>query len=612
MLKKILISIFLLFVALNLVVSVGAQEEAAATKRWFCLEADPSGGHRAKLYTKDNAAAGEKPLANHETIIVECIATDAGQQCTTGNAALDQELYGGSQISADLGYKFQGLFAADGETPITQPIPGNPSGTFAPVIWQDATTRSHERKWLGLNLVEPKPDVDMGQGGEQLGTFDFEFALQKCVNIAWDPYGRIFDSQNLEPVSGASVTLLKKRDNGIFTYVNPADPNDVPGGALINPMPTLEDGAYSFVVPDGTYKLSVQKAGYDFPAASVLNLNFSKIYSDIYPTQTGVEIVQAGAIQHRDIPVDAQGGSISTPAKVMEYIYESDKLGNVMVEGRTSHPMAVVNFYSVIPDANDPEVKTRYRLISTINADAKGRFTAVIDQSQFDAEVGETFGEVEATNVDLTLAAKKQNLLEKALGFVQNLVVRDVGAQTSSSTVLKLDPIPSYLEGYAYDSKGDPIPNAKVSIVLNFTTKAYYQTVADENGFFTIHSDYMPFQPYKLTYSSPQTGTISVSTAKFLTDNKAYIVENKVEAYKPNYIDPKVNEQIKAKLTVTAAAANNQFGNNEGTPGQGGQNGPGSTANMGFIAMVALIIVLLVAAGAVVMYMVKKNSERSF
>ncbi len=607
MLKKILVSFFLLFVSLNLVTGVRAQEEAAATKRWFCLEADRSGGHRAKLYIKPNAAPGEKPLPNHETIIVECIATDAGQQCTTGNPTLDKELYGGSQMSASLGYKFQGLFAANGQTPITQPIPGNPTGTFAPVIWQDATTRSHERKWLGLNLVEPKPDIEMGQGGEQLGTFDFEFALQKCVTIAWDPYGRIFDSQNLEPVSGASVTLLKKRDNGIFSYVNPADPNDVPGGALINPITTLEDGAYSFVVPDGTYKLSVQKPGYAFPAIASLNPNYTKAYSDIYPTMTGAEIVQTGTIQHRDIPVDAQGGSTSNPVKVMEYIYESDKLGSVMIEGRVSHPLAVVNFYSVVPDVNDPEVKTRYRLVSTVNADGKGRFTAVIDQTDFDVEVNETFGEVEATKVDLTLAGKKQNLLRKALGFVQSLIVKDVGAQESSSTTLKLDPIPSYLEGYAYNFQGEVIPNARVSIYLDFAKKAYYETTADAEGYFVVNSDYIPFQPYKLRYSTPVGGVITVTTAKFLADNGSYMKENNISAFKPKYANPKVNEQIEAKLAITAAAANNPLGNDGGaTPDQGGL---GSSTNVGFIAIVGLIVLLLVAAGAVIVYMVKRRGE---
>lgn len=603
MIKKILVSLTVLSVFLN-VASVTLAQEAEQTKRWFCLEADRSGGHRAKLFIKDGAAAGEKPLPNNETIIVECIATDGGQKCTTGNGTLDQQLYGGSQMGG-LGYDFQGLFAEDGTTPVSNPIPGNPTGTFAPVIWQDATDRSHERKWLGLNLVDPKPDIEMGQGGEQLGTFDFEFALKKCVNIAWDPYGRIFDSQNLEPVAGASVTLLKKRDDGIFTYVNPANPDDVPGGALINPTTTLEDGAFSFVVPDGTYKLSVQKAGYDFPSASTLNTNYLRVYSDIYPGQTGVEIVQAGSLQHRDIPLDAQASSLSSPAKIMEYIYESDKLGGATITGRVSHPLAAVNLYSVVPDANNPEVKTRYRLINTATADKLGRFSVTVDQSLFDLDAGETFGEVEVTAADLTLAGRTRSLVEKVISFVKKIMIKEVEAAAST---IQLDPIPSYLEGYAYDSKGNPIPNAKVSVVLNFTTKPYYQTVADANGFFKVHSDYMPFQPYKLTYSSPQSGTISVSTAKFLTDNKAFIAENKIEAFKPNYEDPKVNEEIKQKLAVTAAAAQNKINNEE----KAGETGAGTSANMGFIGMVALIIVLLIAAGAVVLFMLKRNTTTMY
>lgn len=610
MIKKILVSLTVLSLFLNIVSVTNAQEEseAAQTKRWFCLEADRSAVHGAKLFVKDNAAAGEKPLPNHETIVVECIASDEGQKCTTGNGTLDNNLYGGSQMGG-LGYKFQGMTYEDGST-ATNPIPGNSTGSFRPVLWNDATDSSHERRWLGLNLVDPKPDVDMGQGGEQLGTFDFEFALKKCATIAWDPYGRIFDSQNLEPVAGASVTLLKQRDNGIFTYVNPADPNDVPGGALINPITTLEDGAFSFVVPDGTYKLSVQKSGYLFPSTASLNSNYSKAYSDIYPEQTGVEIVQTGTIQHRDIPLDSQGGAVSTPAKIMEYIYESDKINSVTIDGRVSHPMAVVSFYSVVPDANDPNVKTRYRLISTTNADAKGRFTATIDQSNFDVEIGETFGEVEATNVDLTLALKKKNLLEQVLGFVEKLVVKDVSAQSTGSTSIQLDPIPTYLEGFAYDANGDVMPNAKVAIYLKFSKKAYYETTTDEEGYFKINSDYIPFQPYTLRYVGATGTLVNVSTARFLTDNRIYLKENDINAYKPNYVDPKVNQQIEAKITQAAQEQQSPVDEN-GKPINPTSVGGGST-NMAFIAIVALIVVLLISAGAVVLYMVKKNSDRPY
>lgn len=606
--KKIFTIILVLLAFFNIFSSVSAQE-VEPTKRWFCLEADRSGGHRAKLFIKDGASPGEKPLPNHETIIVECISTEAGQQCTTGDPGLDLDLYGGSQISGDLGYQFQGLFAEDGVTPVIQPIPGNAVGSFAPVIWQDATTRSHDRKWLGLNLVEPKPDVDMGLGGEQLGTFDFETALKKCVTIAWDPAGRVFDSQSLEPVMGASVTLLKKRDGGIFSYVNPADPEDVPGGALINPNPpTLEDGGFSFVVIDGTYKLNVQSSTHRFPSTGTLNPGYSKAYANIYPNQTGPEIIQEGSLQYRDIPVDPIGAPVYSVPKI-EYSYESDKISSITITGKVSHPLSVVSFYSVVPDANDPEVAVRYRLITTTTADRNGRFSQTIDQSTFDAEAGEVFGEVEVTKVDLTLAAAKTNIFDNLLGFVKNLLVGDVEAQTSNSTVLKLDPIPTFLQGFAYDSKGVIMPNATVGVYLNFTSKPYYETSADENGYFTIHSDYIPFQPYKLRYSSPSTSTVAVSTVKFLADNKTYLSESKIDPFKPNYVDPKINEKIEENITIAKAeaAANNVTV----TPAQGGVIGS-LAKNPGIAGMIVFIVLLLVAAGAVVFFMVRKNQSQPY
>lgn len=608
MIKKIFSTLLLTLVFFGFAFGALAQEETATApalqKKWFCFEESRAGGHTVGLKVKANGSADERPLPNHDTYIIECISTDAGQICTSANDAIDQQIYGQSnrQVLANkIGYKFEGLKTVDGKT-VTQPLKSDVGGNLPELRWQDSTPQSHTRRWLGLNLFETLPTVEMGQGGEQLGTFDFETAQKKCASFAWDPYGRVFDSNTLEPLKGMSVTLLKERENGIFSYVNPYDPEDVPGGALINPIVTQEDGQFTFVVPDGTYKLSVQGAGYTFPNKSTVNANYSTLYSDIYPSQTGVEIVQAGAIQHRDIPVDAVGQSQVNPIKIMEYSYQSDLVSSVIIEGRVSHPLAVINLYSVIPNAANPEVTTRYRLISTVTANKLGVFSATVDQSIFDTEVKETFGEVEATKSNLTVGAVKTNLLDKAIVFFRNLLVRGVSAQTTTSSTIKLEPIPTYLEGFAYDAQGEVIPNAKIGIYLNFSAKPYYETTADEKGYFKISSDFIPFMPYKLRYSSPAGALVTVSTVKFLADNDGYIKENKVDPFTPIYADPKVNQQVQRALTATASPSQVSV-----TPAT-----QASSPNMAYVGLLIFIVMLLGATGALAFFLVKRNRTPQF
>ncbi len=204
-----------------------------------------------------------------------------------------------------------------------------------PLEWQDYTPRGTGRKWLALNLIDPI-ELEMGRGGQQQGTFTFEGALSKCVEIHWDPYGIVFDSQSLEPIPGVAISLLKKRDNGQFTLVKGADVV-----SIINPLYTQEDGAFSFFVPDGTYKLEASASNFNFPNNPLkLNSNYSKIYSNIY---RGEEIVQKGEIEHRDLPLDSKNSPYIAPVKLMSYFPLLDKGSNTLIlQGRVSHPLTTI------------------------------------------------------------------------------------------------------------------------------------------------------------------------------------------------------------------------------------------------------------------------------
>ena len=620
MFKKFLSLSLVLFTFSTLLFNVSAQDSSLPPTFCFvashcykaessCSNASQGSGHIAKLTIDPK----DKPQPNSTVYVIEAISTETGQYYTSGNSKIDARYT--YTIPGELGYIFEGLFREDGTTPINQTLvhtlrtdengslqtsEGDPVSALE---WGDATPGNHERKWFGFSIADPQPTVDpnLGLGGQQQGEakFDWVGAAQKCIAISWDPDGRVFDSQSLEPIPGSSVTLTKKRANGTFTFVNKFDPNDVPTGVLTNPYLTLEDGGFSFFVPDGTYKLTPQVTGYNFPGSLTLNSNYPKVYSDIYPLLTGLEIVEKGGPQHRDIPVDSVGGQPTYfPIKMMEYSYQSDRISSVFIDGRVSHPLATINAYSVIPDSNNPEVKVRYKLAKTVKADKVGRFSLVIDQSAFDKNKSEIFGEVEVIKADFGLSASDTN---------------------STPLVLKLNPILTYIEGDT-SSQGKVLPGAKVELLLSSSTKPYYETVADSQGHFKIPSDNIPFMPYKLRYSSG--GTVaSVTTSKFVTDNSTNIKSKKTNLFYPQYSNPKINDSIKKSIVAynkeLNSSQNDSNVENSGNQGASGNipSGPmtsqSTSKNLIFVVIVLVIAILLIGVGVLGVYLIKKKQDSS-
>lgn len=579
-----------------------------------CSSAGNGDGHRARLTVEP----GKGPLPNSKVYVVTCLSTEDGQHCTSGNSDIDTYLTY-PPMPSDLGYLFEGLYREDGITPINQTLTNtltsNASGdlSVSSLEWRDFTPQGHERIFLGIGESQPAPTTDPnpGLGGQQLGepTFDWAGALQKCIAIAWDPDGTVFDSQSLEPIPGASVTLTRKRTDGTFSFVNKFNPDDVPDGILTNPYLTLKDGYFSFFVPDGTYKLTPQIVGYTFPGSLTLNSNYSKIYSNIYPLLTGIEIIEKGGPQHRDIPIDSVGGKPTYfPIKIMEYSYQSDRINNVFIDGRVSHPLAIISAYSVIPDPNNPELKIRYKLVKTIKADKTGRFSIVIDQSVFNKDISEMFGEVEVVKANFT-----QVLGETSIATNNN-------DANSVPAVLKLNPIPTYIEGNA-SYQGQVLSGAKVELLFDNSTKPYFETMADSQGHFKIPSDYIPSMPYRLRYSSGET-VVSVTTSKFVTDNSTYIKSNKTNLFYPQYSNLKINDNIKKSIVAYNKQLNNSQSSSSGSGNQGGSivNNPGQpisktsqppSKNLALFGIVLLITIILVGVGILGVYLIKKNQNTS-
>lgn len=514
-LHKFFLSIFLLLFLIIPFSLVNAQQKS---ERWVCLNAETVAGqgHSASLSVDPEA----KLLANSETYVFECLANS---ECTSGNADLDQEVFGRNNLqtlNSQLGYIFEKSSLS------SNPLMSDGGGNIPTSTWTSHTPQSHARRWLALNYFEPIPDMGTGEEKtQQIGTFSFENVVNQsdCVSLAWDPYGRVFDSKTLEPVNKTSVTLLKKRANGVFTMMTPAD---LLGGNILNPQTTKEDGGFSFVVPNGTYKLTVFHNNYTFPEQIVnINSNYSKIYSDIYPDQTGEEIVQKGTIQHRDIPLKQISVGLETNAKLMEYFHDLNKLtSTVIIKGRVSHPFARIKAYSLKPDPILKE-NVRYRLLTEtpVRADALGNFTLKINQFGFEPD--ESFGDITLEKVDLTQPA---NLVEKMKKWLFSLI-KPVNAQVTLASNFRFEPIPNYLEGYAYDAGGKVLPNSTVSIYLNFSNKPAYQTKTDDKGHYQISSEFLPSMPYRIAYTTTAGQVVKTSTSKFIAQNSDSIVVSDIK-----------------------------------------------------------------------------------
>lgn len=597
--KKIL-SVFLflfLILALGKLVSSAAPVtiKSKPAMQWHCLtsvhctdkgancgvgQTDPQPvvlGHRAKLTTKSN----DLPSKNSPTGVFVCLGTKQGNICTSGDGNVDTNMlgYNGLEIlGQSVGYQFEGLYQAGGQRINPKDVITNNAGklsvklgnqaTFAePLEMQDMTPAGLPRKWLALNLVSPQILSTGAQGGEQQGTFTFEGALGRCTSISWDPYGVVFDSQSLEPVAGVGVTLTKKRSNGSYTI---ALGDDAP--SILNPVTTVEDGAFEFFVPDGTYRLQLAASGFVFPSLQTLNPNYSKVYSDV---NHGEDIVEQGGIQHRDVPIDSKTAPYHSNVKLMAYFPILDKGTDTMViQGRVTHPLTKINIYGRQPSEDGKETYTRTKLLTSLIADKTGQFDIRYSMSKLGPT--EILGDIELIKPDYVT----------------------MQYDSTKSTIFTVEPIPNYLEGYAYDQSGKPMANATVGVYLNLSNKPAYETTTDANGFFRISSEFLPSMAFGIKYSGAA-GTASVSTSKFIAQNAKYLQTQGTNLF--------VFKNRKGGTFSLAERA--RFSIEEGlTPSTGG-NKPVSIAGLtsNLLPIVIILVFLGLAGVATIVFFMKKK-----
>lgn len=614
--------------AITLTPTSDPSDTVAKNERWVCLKtqlcsqagAKCSGlgvkPHRTLLTTKPEA----KLVPNSPTYIVECVSTPEGQVCTTGKPAQDAVIFQGSDNLTKLAnlvkYQFQGFFLTDGKTSTDNPTMSDNEGglQIKTAEWQ-SQSKMTLHKFLAMNYISPS--FQSGKdGGQQQATFDLENSSADCVSERYDPYGTIFDSQSLEPIPNANVTLLEKTDAG---YVPVGGSNTIG----IDPIQrTEEDGMFSYVVPDGSYLLKVSRGLYTFPASfENLSNNYSKIYSDIYPafaTDTNVTampgmpndgrnyvIEQTGQIAHRDIPLDPVPAGIGKryPVKLMEYYYQlKDKYSSILtVEGRVSHPFAKIKVYTVPVTAVNAQAASPIRLLQTVSATRNGSFKFEVDQSQL--RPLERFGKITIEKVDLTapglsLSGKMFNSIAKAVYTITGFHWKVEAQETETS--VGFEPILNYVEGHAMDSNGLVLKNATVGVYLKFSQKPSYVTKTDENGHFRISSEYLPFMPYSLKYTSSTGTTGEVQTAEFLAVN--------AEEMQKNNIDPYAYKNSKGE-TITAAPTAPVSPTGTKTGMKGNENSlTGMVSSSNYLMVIVIVLLLLGISGLIMgVYVLKRK-----
>lgn len=371
-----------------------------------------------------------------------------------------------------------------------------------------------------FSAVYPAPieGVDMGTGGEtitgeaktqQLGSFGFKFEdftsegmEESCKTIYWDPFGRVFDSLSLEPISLREVTLIDD-STGKPVVMRSSLNYDITG----------EDGLFNILVEkEGSYHLKVDQSSiHEFKSNPILSPNWSKIYSDLYYKGTSF-IEKVNVPTHHDIPLQPKGSPYrGAVAQLIPNTLKSQNTGShIVYSGRNTFPMAKI----CLKDEDMGKI-----IGHCVNANNIGIFTLAIPKDQVPGK-------------KLIIDAEKVDLNNPNI-YKKNQIISTIN--DSSSFAFKavekyyFEPILSHVEGYVYDSNGNPIPNAEVLVKLANNNELIHKTKADDYSFFTIYTKDLPFLEYYLEFIDPKTQTrIKKTPSQFISENKQYLNLRKI------------------------------------------------------------------------------------
>ena len=109
------------------------------------------------------------------------------------------------------------------------------------------------------------------------------------------PWGTVYDSVTKRPIDPAYVTVKNME------------------GKVVAESITDIDGRYGFLLPDGTYYISVKKSNYEFPSKKMEGKLFDELYNNLYFGEPVT--VTAGQVIDKNIPMDQEGFDWNEEAK---------------------------------------------------------------------------------------------------------------------------------------------------------------------------------------------------------------------------------------------------------------------------------------------------------
>lgn len=595
MTKKIISALFVLislyFISNKFAVPVQAQaDQAPAAQMWRCLKAQQTGGRtRVPPPEVDMILTGFGYPSLHDIYIVLCAAPTAdraGQarnyNCTTGNKDYDRLIFGSNLTNSIAPLAFE---VPKGSNP-NQVI----QTTFGKVdvLSHVSNARGHRNyAFFGVTIDEPTITATDSASSIQYATFRFAQDPMNCISIRWDPFGRVFDSQSLEPIRGVNVSLLDKNKQLVIQR------------GLANPQRTETDGVFNFFVAikQGGQKLfylnpvPLPPLTHIFTDAPNLHPNYSKAYYDIYKPDEQI-LETAGDPEHRDVPLDS-GSNPPFTSNPVSMTKASVKIGKfTRYEGTISHPLSIVTLVG----------KNSGKEIARVNADRNGDWEILIPNKNIPQNEALKIVIIKVDITTLVNKPKNNSLAGSVYQFLLRLIGNPfkVSAQVTGTTGSndEFQPISTYLEGYVHDKNGEIIPNAIVKIKLEMSDGIYYQTAADENGYFSIAPENLPIFTYYLEFLPPNSATvIKVDPADFAQDNQDYLDSNNIDLMAATKNGQSLIPTSPVKptpvATETQASDNNKFAGN----------------NLNVILTVVMLVVLLGVVGGILLYIKKKETQ---
>lgn len=614
--KKNIIFIFLLFIYFTSFFSVSQAQEQRG-QNWTCLQREEYNGEIKPDGREDHRLRlrGNDIPTNKDVYIVAMIEAD-GFKFTTGNDTYDKELGFGDNNYTYLNKTTTNIL------PLTFVVDGGSKRRFnngqIDVVVRSHTAGATNHRFFAVWELDNLSGSTAGT--IQYGTFRISEDTTKCTHIHWDPLGRVFDAQSLEPLPQVELEIL-----------------DYQTGARVlipkNPQTTAEDGMYNFLVEKGSYKLKINKMplGYEMVSdAAKINPNYLKAYagmtekcenltgedgnkkticSKLYLPDEEVK-ENPPIISQRDIALDPGANLPYRASKVTSLHFGSIRGGKeTLFEGRVSHPLTKVKLV---------KEKSREELGKT-QADKFGFWKIMIPNEKLPLteDIVAIFEKVDLTK--LTTKRNSDSLISRIFDF---LFKKSAAQENNLNESVKFTPIFPYVEGYAYDNAGKIIPNAIVVVRLKGTTGVYYQTKADEKGYFQINRDFLPPFEYQLEFKNPLSNqTISdQSTSQFAEKNKEYLLANKIDLVMAKKdgreIFPTAKTGTESSLIVSPTkkiTPRSQITENSSQPFKNIPTEPivNNAQQKTNLILLTLFIMLIILSGVLVFFFFKKKSDQA-